>query len=760
MLRRIRIHIFLNSYLLMKILIIFLYLLFTSVNGFSQNKISGKITDQKTNEPLESVAVTAIKSGRVTTTDGQGNFKIDFTGDSCLVNISMIGYRSKAIELTHHFSFIHLERGPVDLKEVIITPQMNTYSQHNLSAIDLHLRPVNSSQDLMRLVPGLFLGEHHGGGIAEHIFFRGFDADHGTDVNVSVDDMPVNLVSQAHGQGFSDLHFIIPELVTRYEFGKGPYYADHGDFTTAGYVAFHTADVLDKSTVKIEGGQFNTGRILGMFNLLSDKAKHRGESAYLAGEGSYTDGPFDFPQHFGRINLFGKYNVNLSSKQKLTITLSSFTSKWRSSGGIPERAVDEGLIDRFGYVDSVQGGNTNRANIIAKLNSSLSDDLSMENQVYYSRYHFDHHYDDTFFAADSINGDRMKQHEDRDLFGYNGKISHHAWFKNNVELVSSAGLGWQLNKIYNSELSHTDINYKELEYLQLGNIDEMSANGYINENLRFGKWLLNGGMRFDCLYFSYDDKLNPEMPSRSKAIVSPKLNVEYTANSTVQVYLKTGKGFHSNDAKVVVANDGHEVLPAAYGTDIGINWKPVSHLYINTALWYLYLQQEFVYNGDDGTLEPSDKTRRMGIDFSARYQFNKWLFGVVDANLSKARDIQAPKGSDYVPLSVPLSSTGGLDFKFANGFNGGISYRYMKNRPANEDNSLIAKGYFVNDLTAYYTKHKYEVGVEIQNLFNVKWREEQFEVESRLKGEPAPVDDVNFTSGTPFFAKLKFAVFF
>ena len=329
----------------MKIFIIFFCILFISVCSFSQNRINGKIVDQVTNEPLESVAVTAMKSGRVTTTDEQGNFKIDFTGDSCQVNISMIGYHPRSTWLTHRFSDIRLERGPVDLKEIVITPQVNMSSMHNLSAIDLHLRPVNSSQDLMRLVPGLFLGEHHGGGIAEHIFFRGFDADHGTDVNVSVD-MPLNLVSHAHGQGFSDLHFLIPELVTRYEFGKGPYYADHGDFTTAGYVAFHTADVLDKSTVKIEGGQFNTGRILGMFNLLSNKAKQRGESAYLAGEGAYTDGPFDFPQHFSRVNLFGKYNVNLSQKEKLTVTLSSFTSKWRSSVGIPERAVDEGLIGR------------------------------------------------------------------------------------------------------------------------------------------------------------------------------------------------------------------------------------------------------------------------------------------------------------------------------------------------------------------------------------------------------------------------------
>ena len=185
---------------------------------------------------------------------------------------------------------------------------------HTLSAIDLHIRPINSAQDLMRLVPGLFFGQHHGGGIAEHIFLRGFDADHGTDVNVSVDDMPLNLVSHVHGQGFSDLHFLIPELVTSYEFGKGPYYADHGDFTTAGYVGFHSADVLDKSTVNWKPD--NSKRdVQAMIDLLSEKAKERGESAYIAGEAAYTNGPFDWPQHFNRMNLFGKYNVNISPKE-------------------------------------------------------------------------------------------------------------------------------------------------------------------------------------------------------------------------------------------------------------------------------------------------------------------------------------------------------------------------------------------------------------------------------------------------------------
>jgi outer membrane cobalamin receptor len=172
------------------------------------------------------------------------------------------------------------------------------------------------------------------------------------------------------------------------------------------------------------------------------------------------------------------------------------------------------------------------------------------------------------------------------------------------------------------------------------------------------------------------------------------------------------------------------------------------------------LQQELTYNGDDGTFSPGDRTKREGIDFSARVEFARWLYADFDLVFCRARDAQAPKADNYLPLSVPLYSTGGLYVKLPNGLNGGLSYRYMKDRPANADNSLVAQGYFLTDLSANYSKRKFELGLEIQNLFDSPWRDAQYEIESRLKNEPAPVDGISFTPGMPFFAKLKFAVFF
>src|SRR6201996_7797359 len=203
---------------------------------------------------------------------------------------------------------------PSELKEVIITSHTNNLTtSRTLSSIDLNMQPVRSAQDLLRLVPGLFIAQHQGGGKAEQIFLRGFDADHGTDVSISVDGIPVNMVSHAHGQGYADLHFLIPETVKSYDFGKGPYYTTKGDMCTAGFVDYETKNVLENNMVKIEGGQFSTGRIVAGVNVLKNKA-------YIAADALYTNGgPFLFPEHFKRYNLFGKYSSQISPKTKLTI---------------------------------------------------------------------------------------------------------------------------------------------------------------------------------------------------------------------------------------------------------------------------------------------------------------------------------------------------------------------------------------------------------------------------------------------------------
>lgn len=240
----------------------------------------------------------------------------------------------------------------------------------------------------------------------------------------------------------------------------------------------------------------------------------------------------------------------------------------------------------------------------------------------------------------------------------------------------------------------------------------------------------------------------------------PKLSFCYKQNQNLQFYLSFGKGLHSNDARSVVAGNGYLSLPAAYGTDLGTIFKPVANLIIQTAVWYLKLDEENVYGGDGGTIEFSGKTKRAGFDFSARYQPMPYLFLDMDLNYAHGRSADDAKGQNYIPLAPVWTSTGGITYTKPSGFNGSLRYRFMGNRPANANYSLKAMGYFVTDVVLNYTRKNYEIGLTINNILNTKWKETQFDTVTRLKGETTPVEGVCFTPGTPFAARLSYSIFF
>jgi outer membrane receptor protein involved in Fe transport len=748
------------------------------VPAHAQQQISGRVLDKITREPLELAVVSDPHTNTNTLTDKDGKFVLNSTAFIDSLVISSIGYAPMTVKapIAHDLK-IELQKSRIDLKEVVITSHTNNLTtSHTLTSIDLNMQPMKSAQDLLRLVPGLFIAQHQGGGKAEQIFLRGFDADHGTDVNISVDGVPVNMVSHAHGQGYADLHFLIPETVQGYDFGKGPYYTTRGDLCTAGYVAYDTKNALESNMVKLEGGQFATGRIVALINLLNSKAKNKEQSAYIAGDALYSNGgPFLTPEHLNRYNLFGKFNSWISPATRLTVSGSTLFSRWRASGEIPNRAVAEGYIpSRWGTLDSAQGGFTTRTNASVKLTTNLGSNSTWENQAWYTHYEFSLITNFTFYYYFPDVGDEFRQHEVRDMEGYTTRISK----KTNVgttSFTSVAGGGFRFDDIHPSELDHTE-NGSFIDYIQLGRIKELNTNAWFDETITTGKWLFNTGLRLDYFDFYYHN-LAPAQdtfalkvftgtsPTARKAILSPKLNIQYTLNPQIQLYFKSGKGFHSNDARVVIANQGYQVLPAAYGADLGMNWKPAPHLFINAALWYLYLQQEFTYGQDlisqpGGPIQPSGKTIREGVDFSLRYQLNAWLFANMNIDLARPRFIDSATGHDHLPLAPTFTSTTGLDFRTSTGWNGGISYRYLHNRAANSTYTLTALGYFVTDLTVNYTRPRYELGLAVENLFNVQWNESQFEYISRLRYETHPVDEVSYTPGAPFFAKLKLAVFF
>ena len=229
--------------------------------------------------------------------------------------------------------------------------------------------------------------------------------------------------------------------------------------------------------------------------------------------------------------------------------------------------------------------------------------------------------------------------------------------------------------------------------------------------------------------------------------------MSYRLNNKWQFDWKVGRGFHSNDSRVVTSVTGKETLPGAWGTDLGWTWKAAPRFMINGALWYLYMEQEFVYVGDEGIVEASGQSRRLGIDWSMRYQLNENWFLDSDVNYAFARSLEEEQGQNYIPLAPDLTASGGISVKYPSGWSGGMRYRFLKNRPANENNSIVAKGYFVTDLNANYDWKKIRIGIRIENVFNTQWNETQFATLSRLADEQEGVEEIHFTPGSPFFLK-------
>ncbi len=708
--------------------------------------IRGVVMDED-KTPLEGAYIQLLQAGYHTHSDEFGKFIIPNAGTGDTLQIMYLGFETVSVPVGNNDDsyVIQMKEADFELETVIVG--QNIKKNNIISKIDLELAPVTSSQEVLRKVPGLFIGQHAGGGKAEQIFLRGFDIDHGTDVSLTVDGIPVNMVSHAHGQGYSDLHFVIPETIEAIDFGKGPYYADKGNFTTAGYVGFNTKDKLKESEVTLDYGRFNYGRILGMFDIVN-KENH---NAYIASEFISSDGPFESSQNFRRINLMGKYTANIADNRKLSVMASHFTSRWDASGQIPVRAVEQGLITRFGAIDDTEGGQTSRTNVGITYDHMISDNTIVKNNIYYSLYDFELFSNFTFFLEDPVNGDQIRQYEDRQMFGGESVISHSVT-KGDSEVLFRVGVGFRNDRSKGNELSRTLNRTTTLSTIQKGDIDETNYFLYGDIGWDIGSFLIEPGVRLDVFRFSYVDDLTPlyDNLSQSKAFVSPKLNIIYNLNHSTQLFLKGGIGFHSNDTRVVLDDTSDApILPAAYGADLGITFKPVKRMIANAALWYLHLDQEFVYVGDAGIVELSGKTRRLGVDAGIRYQFTDWLFGTSDFTYSFARSTEDAEGENLIPLAPVITTTAGLSV-VKDDFNVSLQFRYLGDRPANEDNSIVAEGYYITDLSANYNFKKLRFGFSIENLFNQEWNETQFATESRLFNEAQSVEEIHFTPGTPF----------
>lgn len=375
--------------------------------------------------------------------------------------------------------------------------------------------------------------------------------------------------------------------------------------------------------------------------------------------------------------------------------------------------------------------------------------------MFYSNYDFELFSNFTFFLIDPINGDQIRQKENRNLFGLKSEYLK-AFDKESIDGTWTTGISLRYDNVQDNELSNTLNRRETLQNLSLGDVGETNIAAYAGAKINLQKWTFNSSIRLDYFDFIYQDDLSPSFSrlSNNTLVVSPKLNVLYNASSRFQLYVKSGRGFHSNDARVVTSNDMRELVPTAFGTDVGFIWKPTNKMFINAAYWYLFLEQEFVYVGDAGIVEPSGRTRRQGIELSYRYQPSHHLFWTFDINYTHARSIDEQEGDNFIPLAPDLTLVSGINYTHNLGLYGSLQFRYIKDRPANEDNSIVAEGYGVTDLNLGYKRNRLDFGLQIQNLFDTEWNETQFATETRLFDESQPVDEIHFTPGTPFFIKF------
>ena len=752
-------------------LIIGLFLWAAAARAQGTATLRGTVADSLSGQPLAGVSVGLQGQPGGTATDALGNFKLgSIAAGTYTLRVGALGYGAQALPLTLAAGetrrvAVPLAQAMLRLSEVNVSqPRDPNQSLAAISHIDQVLRPLNSAQDLLRLVPGLFIAQHAGGGKAEQIFLRGFDCDHGTDFAVSIDGLPVNMVSHAHGQGYADFHFVIPETVEQLKVYKGPYTARFGDFATSGAGEFITKTRLGHSQAKVEVGQFDTYRALLMLDVLHSKT----QSAYAAAEYYYTNSYFDAAQHFKRFNGLAKYTGQLSGNTTLTLLGSHFTSNWDASGQIPERGVRKGIISRFGSIDPSEGGRTSRTNASVVLTTGLGHDAVLRQQAYYSRYDFSLFSNFTFFLEHPVVGDEINQRETgRNLYGYTGTYDRDTQLGART-LHSTLGVGTRIDDA-GLDLRHA-VRRVPTDTITSGRLFEQNLNAYLDETLTLTDRLtVNAAVRFDVFTFDFrgvladaTGTLQPLRGRLTRAIVSPKLNLYYQLSPAVQLFARSGFGFHSNDARGVIRGANDRALPRAIGYEAGSTFKPVPSLVVNAALWSLHLQNELVYIGDDGNVENTGPTQRYGVDMAARYQLSRRLFFDIDLNYNHGRQIDAPEGANYIPLAPTFTTIGGITYKAPNGLSGSLRYRHIDSRPANDDGSIRARGYFLFDGVVSYTRPRFQLGATAENLLNVRWNQAQFATRTYLPAtdDNGPVDELHFTPGTPFYAKLNASVFF
>jgi TonB-dependent receptor-like protein len=625
-------------------------------------------------------------------------------------------------------------------------------------------RPLLRPGEVLEFIPGVIVTQHSGDGKANQYFLRGFNLDHGTDFRTEVDHVPVNMPTHAHGQGYSDLNFLIPELVQRIAYKKGPYFADEGDFSSAG-----AADISYYTQLKQGIGTVAAGSN-GYVRAMAANSSDAGPGTLLYGlELFHNDGPWVNPENYRKANGVMRFSRGTNA-DGYTLSLMAYTGKWNATDQIAQRAVDQGQIGRFDAIDPSDGGKTYRYSVSFDRHKTLDNGGVFHIGAYVIKSRLNLFSNFTYFLADPVNGDQFEQFDERWVGGltpswiFTDKWAGHATINKFGADLRRDNIDLALNKTFQRELRGTT----RSDYVQQSGIGL-----YYENTLQWTDTLRSvAGVREDFYYANVISNLNENSGRTSDHITSPKLSLIFGPFAKTEYFLNWGQGFHSNDARgttitVDPANPAQSVekVPALVktrGEEVGIRTEAIPKLQSSLALWRLTSASELVFVGDAGTTVASRPSLRRGIEWSNRYFPKPWLIMDLDLAVSRAQFTDNdPATGNYIPGAIDKVASFAITAKDLGRWSGSLSMRYFGSRPLTEDNSeRSAASLLWSGRATYKFDPKTQINLDILNLFNRKANDIEYFYTSRLcasrVGPPcndvtplAAVDDHHFHPAEP-----------
>lgn len=652
------------------------------------------------------------------------------------------------------FSFAH---DPLDEQFTVFGRQLNligeasTASSGEVSQTEIEVRPLSRTGEILELVPGMVVTQHSGSGKSNQFFLRGFNLDHGTDFASSIDGMPLNMPTHGHGQGYTDLNFVIPEAISKLEYQKGSYYADVGDFSGAGSVRLSSVSKTSRgvTSVTIGENEYVRGVFMNSFETYSGQT-------LLAVEGNQYAGPWDdVDEDVEKTNIWLKHSRK-AVDGLLSVSLMGYKNSWNSADQIPRRAFEQGLITRLGSLDTSLGGESERYSF----NLSWSND-DIEANMYAISYQLNLWSNFTYFLDEPALGDQFEQVDDRTIYGGNVRhISDMNWFS----LIGTNTFGMQFRV---DDIDEVGL-FKSQQRSRIGavRLDEVrqSSIGLFWENeLELTSQLRSLlGVRYDYYDFDVQDiagvnlngvDLASNSGTNNDDIVSVKGSLIYEINDEWEGYASAGQGFHSNDARGTTIEvdpadgqlvDAVDPLVRSLGYEVGLRGFILETLNTSMSLWSLELDSELLFVGDAGNTEASGKSKRRGFEVTGYYSFKQdWTFDLEYA-YTDAKLKDAPRGEDHIPGAIKHVVQLGVSLNQPQGWFGSLRYRYFGERALTEDASVKSGNSGLWNLRAGYRFDDINVSLEVLNLTDSKDNDIEYFYSSRLVNEPVEgIDDVH-----------------